>query len=46
VRRIDATIHNCIATDQSPPPNPVGRQWGLLKAAFGAESPQEPSEYI
>ena len=36
VRRLDATIHNRM-TD-SPPLNPVERQLGLLKAAFGAES--------
>ncbi len=38
VRRLDATIHN--AQTESPPvapPNPVERQLGLLKAAFGAE---------
>jgi hypothetical protein len=36
VRRLDATIHN--RTVESPPLNPVERQLGLLKAAFGAES--------
>jgi regulator of CtrA degradation len=35
VRRLDATIHNRIV--ESPPLNPVERQLGLLKAAFGAE---------
>ena len=38
VRRLDATIHNRIPTDQAPSINPVERQLGLLKAAFGAES--------
>lgn len=37
VRRIDATIHNRTAPDQIVAPNPVERQLGLLKAAFGAE---------
>jgi regulator of CtrA degradation len=35
VRRIDATIHNRIPPDQAPSINPVERQLGLLKAAFG-----------
>jgi regulator of CtrA degradation len=38
VRRLDATIHNRIPSDQVPSINPVERQLGLLKAAFGAES--------
>lgn len=36
VRRLDATIHS--RTLDAPPLNPVERQLGLLKAAFGAES--------
>jgi len=38
VRRLDATIHNRVAVDQVVAANPVERQMGLLKAAFGAES--------
>jgi regulator of CtrA degradation len=38
VRRLDSTIHNRIPADQAPSINPVERQLGLLKAAFGAES--------
>jgi regulator of CtrA degradation len=38
VRRLDATIHNRADADEAPPVNPVERQLGLLKAAFGAES--------
>jgi regulator of CtrA degradation len=38
VRRLDATIHNRIPSDRLPSINPVERQLGLLKAAFGAES--------
>ena len=38
VRRLDATIHNRPAPEQVVPVNPVERQLGLLKAAFGAES--------
>ncbi len=38
VRRLDATIHNRGAADQVAAVNPVERQLGLLKAAFGAES--------
>jgi regulator of CtrA degradation len=38
VRRLDATIHNSPASDRAIPVNPVERQLGLLKAAFGAES--------
>lgn len=37
VRRLDATIHNRAATDSCSVTNPVERQLGLLKAAFGAE---------
>jgi regulator of CtrA degradation len=37
VRRLDATIHNRVAVDHVPVMNPVERQMGLLKAAFGAE---------
>ena len=39
VRRLDTTIHNPVpVTDRPPAANPVERQLGLLKAAFGAES--------
>ena len=38
VRRLDATIHNRAAADQVAAINPVERQLGLLKAAFGAGS--------
>jgi len=38
VRRLDTTIHNRVAIEQPLPVNPVERQMGLLKAAFGAES--------
>jgi len=38
VRRLDATIHNYAAPDRNVTVNPVERQLGLLKAAFGAES--------
>jgi regulator of CtrA degradation len=38
VRRLDATIHNFPASDQIKAVNPVERQLGLLKAAFGAET--------
>jgi regulator of CtrA degradation len=38
VRRLDATIHNPPVADRAIPVNPVERQLGLLKAAFGAES--------
>jgi regulator of CtrA degradation len=39
VRRLDATIHNqTAANDKMDTVNPVERQLGLLKAAFGAES--------
>jgi regulator of CtrA degradation len=38
VRRLDNTIHNRVASDHVPAINPVERQLGLLKAAFGAES--------
>jgi regulator of CtrA degradation len=38
VRRLDATIHNRPSADQAVGVNPVERQLGLLKAAFGAES--------
>jgi regulator of CtrA degradation len=38
VRRLDSTIHNRQAADHVPAMNPVERQLGLLKAAFGAES--------
>ncbi len=37
VRRLDSTIHNRVAVEQPQPINPVERQLGLLKAAFGAE---------
>ncbi|MEP7029698.1 MAG: DUF1465 family protein [Pseudolabrys sp.] len=38
VRRLDTTIHNRVPADQVPLVNPVERQMGLLKAAFGAEN--------
>ena len=38
VKRLDATIHNRADTEQAAVVNPVERQLGLLKAAFGAES--------
>jgi len=38
VRRLDATIHNRAAPEQTATVNPVERQLGLLKAAFGAEA--------
>src|SRR3974390_65927 len=43
VRRLDSTMHNSsmhnrAAADATMVANPVGRQLGLLKAAFGAES--------
>ena len=38
VRRLDATIHNRNTGDAPPIANPVERQLGLLKAAFGAEN--------
>jgi regulator of CtrA degradation len=38
VRRLDTTIHNRAPIEQPLPVNPVERQMGLLKAAFGAES--------
>lgn len=38
VRRLDANIHNRAAEGQVPAVNPVERQLGLLKSAFGAES--------
>jgi regulator of CtrA degradation len=38
VRRLDATIHNQAAPDKAAEINPVERQLGLLKAAFGADS--------
>jgi regulator of CtrA degradation len=38
VRRLDATMHNAVSPDRIVAVNPVGRQLGLLKAAFGAES--------
>jgi regulator of CtrA degradation len=38
VRRLDASIYNQGATDRPASTNPVERQLGLLKAAFGAES--------
>jgi len=37
VKRLDATIHNRADAEQVAAPNPVERQLGLLKAAFGAE---------
>ena len=38
VRRLDATIYNQNAAERPSTGNPVERQLGLLKAAFGAES--------
>jgi regulator of CtrA degradation len=38
VRRLDATIHTQTPPEHSAVGNPVERQLGLLKAAFGAES--------
>jgi len=38
VRRLDATIHNQTVAEPGAAANPVERQLGLLKAAFGAES--------
>ncbi|HEX3859060.1 MAG TPA: DUF1465 family protein [Pseudolabrys sp.] len=38
VRRLDNTIHNRIDADRVVAANPVERQLGLLKAAFGAET--------
>ena len=38
VRRLDATIHNQTAPNRAAAINPVERQLGLLKAAFGAGS--------
>src|SRR5437016_6788712 len=38
VRRLDATIYNQATVDRPAATNPVERQLGLLKAAFGAES--------
>jgi regulator of CtrA degradation len=37
VRLLDATIHNAVDATFIPTPNPVERQLGLLKTAFGAE---------
>jgi regulator of CtrA degradation len=37
VRRLDATIYNEGTSERAPIANPVERQLGLLKAAFGAE---------
>ena len=38
VRRLDANIHNQVDPEHVVTINPVERQLGLLKAAFGAES--------
>lgn len=38
VRRLDSTIHNRANPDRLAVGNPVERQLGLLKAAFGAEN--------
>ena len=35
VRRLDTNIHNRVPDDHVPMMNPVERQLGLLKAAFG-----------
>jgi len=37
VRRLDATMYNQTAAERPLVGNPVGRQLGLLKAAFGTE---------
>jgi regulator of CtrA degradation len=37
VRRLDATIHNQGSAERPATANPVERQLGLLKAAFGTE---------
>lgn len=38
VRRLDATIHNRVPPGETPTVNPVERQMGLLKAAFGRDN--------
>ncbi|HVZ54863.1 MAG TPA: DUF1465 family protein [Pseudolabrys sp.] len=38
VRRLDATIHNRVPSGEPPAANPVERQLGLLKAAFGPDN--------
>lgn len=38
VRRLDTTIHNVAVVSGAPKANPVERQLGLLKAAFGGET--------
>jgi len=38
VRRLDLTIHNQVPAERPLTVNPVERQLGLLKAAFGAEN--------
>jgi regulator of CtrA degradation len=38
VRRLDSTMHSRVVADADKAGNPVERQLGLLKAAFGAES--------
>jgi regulator of CtrA degradation len=38
VRRLDSTIHNRVPADHVPAMNPVERQLGLLKAAFGVDA--------
>ncbi|HEY6381624.1 MAG TPA: DUF1465 family protein, partial [Pseudolabrys sp.] len=38
VRRLDATMYNQNSSERPAPANPVERQLGLLKAAFGADS--------
>ena len=38
VRRLDSTMHNRAAAGAAMVANPVGRQLGLLKAAFGTKS--------
>ena len=37
VRRLDATIHTSVQADRVATPNPVERQLGMLKAAFGTD---------
>jgi regulator of CtrA degradation len=37
VLRLDSNIHNRVPADHVPTMNPVERQLGLLKAAFGSE---------
>lgn len=45
VRRLDTTIHSAEVEVASIVPNPVERQMGLLKAAFGARSASAKAYY-